>query len=229
MGYEQGVALIAANDTNTTAANIVQQTAYMLAFQSVTVPQFGRGMYDDTDLAAVVPFDLGHLPNAYSWSAPTKSVAVAKAKALGYHMIQGRLTDSQTDPSYVTVDGIAVDLNHCIRDCYGWGKPISKPPTKDDEMAPAVIHNTEPRAFPFPGGPVYQPGVVKYLLMEDGRPRRATGPELTARGLPTGPDAGTGWSNQDFIDAGGEWTEPTSGGPVPPAQPFPTGFTGVFQ
>lgn len=123
------VAVIAANDTDTTGANIEAEYGYMRGFYNSVAP-FMFGGYMDIDLGARVnkwPYTkLLTLPNAWAWDHPNpklKTVAIQQATDLGYHLIQGRLTDDPKDPSYDNIDGIAVDILHCIRQCTAWGNP----------------------------------------------------------------------------------------------------------
>ena len=160
-GVPENVAGIFANDTNTTAGNVNSQTAYMQGAYSLF--SWDMGGYQDIDLTAAasptVQFDLLWLPNAWAWDHPNpklKSVAIQEATDLGYHMIQGRLSDDTTEPSYDMMEGIAVDINHCIRACLSWGAPR----TKENDMLP-VITNTEPYTL---GATTWNPGMVKWCL-----------------------------------------------------------------
>lgn len=126
------VAGIFANDTDTTAANVAPHLAYMLGAQSAFT--WPMGGYLDIDLASAssarIPWSLLWLPNAWAWDHPNprlKSAAIQQARDLGYHMIQGRISDDVSEPSYDSIDRIAVDINHCIRPCVAWGNPRKEP------------------------------------------------------------------------------------------------------
>lgn len=126
LGCPHEVPPIAANDTNTDATSLPTHLGYAQGY-AVTVTPYPLGSYCDLDLGRALAYaQLLWLPNAYRWSIPSplpKSVAVQRARDIGYHMIQGRLTDDTNEPSYDVIDGINVDINHCIKRCIAWGNP----------------------------------------------------------------------------------------------------------
>ena len=164
-GYPVDAPSIAANDTDTTNVNIIPQTAYHENFKIAS--QRVKGLYGDIDIGYATEWDLGWLPNAWSWDHPNprlKSESIKAATALGYHMIQGRLTDNLAEPSYDVIDGINVDINWCIKDCYGWGNPKGELEMID------IVRDAET-------------GNDKYMVTNDGTLRPLSAIELTARGI----------------------------------------------
>lgn len=206
-GYPTEVAVIVAFDTNTTTVNIAAHKAYFEAFKQNVAP-YRIGAYEDTDLAKVTNAEetIDWLPLAWSWSGSSQADARAKAISLGYHVFQ--------EKGFYLNGLYPVDPNIVMRPFLTWS-------LENNMNNPiAVVTNAEPRAWK---GNTYPAGNVKYIVMDDGRPRRASGPELTARGITPSAALGTPWTNADFDDAGGDWTEPTVTVTVPPITlpPFP--------
>lgn len=90
LGFPAGLTITAAADTDITAGNVAQATAYMEAFRVGLAPDYRLGGYVDEDLAKAVHFDVVCIPGAKGWSR--KLFAAIKAKlpwGLTVHMIQG--------------------------------------------------------------------------------------------------------------------------------------------
>jgi len=196
--YPTQIPMIVAFDTNTVPTNITAHKAYFDAFAKAVYP-YRIGAYEDTDLAKVTNAEdtIDWLPLAWSWSGLSQADARARAAALGYHVFQekGFIIDNQW----------AVDPNIVVRPFTAWAL--------EDEVSVPIVTNSEPRVW---RGNTYPAGVLKYVVMDDGRPRRASGGELIARGFTPSAALGTPWTNADFDDAGGDWTEPTVTVTVPP-------------
>ena len=156
--YPSDIATLAANDTDTTAANIVKQTSYHTGFKDGI--QKSKGLYGDIDIGKATSWDLGWLPNAWGWDHPNpklKSIAIQQARELGYHMVQGRMSDDVSEPSYDTIDGIAVDINWCIKECYAWGNP-----RKDTDMNAITFEVTD-----LPGIYLWAPGMTNPIPFDN--------------------------------------------------------------
>lgn len=171
-GVPAGVAIVACSDTNTTPANIVQQTRYMDAFWRNESP-YELGIYDDTDLAAVVPnWKLGILPSAWAWSKPSKAQAEFRAQILGYHILQH-------NSMYLPNTLYRVDPLVCVKAFQAWGKPTTptpQPPTgaADMDQYRILVSDT------FPTG-----GYSVYVHDINAGTKRAIGlPEWDALGYP---------------------------------------------
>lgn len=140
--------IIAANDTNTTAANVSLQKSYMRGFAETC----GRmGEYDDTDLAGVTIdlWEIGWLPSAWSWSSTSKAAARAKALAIGFHVFQG---------FSFYLDGLyPIDPNEAVRPFEAWSTRVDTPPietpipTPESTVTdmPALVTNSEARQMPW--------------------------------------------------------------------------------
>lgn len=133
-GYPTDVPILCADDTNTTPANIDAHEAYVRAFAAACAP-YPIGVYGDTDILGRCTglWQVGWLPNAWSWSGTSRVDAEAKAKALGAHVLQRK---------GFWIDNVwAVDPNDAIADFPAWGKqnapipPTPTPPPGGDDMA----------------------------------------------------------------------------------------------
>lgn len=87
LGYPVHIPILAACDTNTTAANAQTQVAYMKGFHETCGTM---GIYGDVDIlrATTGYWSIGWLPNAWSWSGSSRADAVAKGRAAGVHVYQ---------------------------------------------------------------------------------------------------------------------------------------------
>lgn len=147
-GVPAGLAIVACNDTNTTPTNIVKQTEYMDGFYRHESP-YTLGMYDDTDLASVVPhWTLGVLPSAWAWSKPSRAQAETRAQILGYHILQ-RPSMFLPNTTY------RVDPLVCVKAFQAWGTPTTPTPQppKETEMDQYRILVSD--TFPTGGYSVY--------------------------------------------------------------------------
>lgn len=125
-GYPTDVPVIAAFDTNSTAANLAAHVAYFNAF-AVSAAPYPIGAYLDADLAARVDEAIGWLPLAWSWSGSSKADAEQKARALGYHVLQGK--------GFYIDNQWAVDPNVAIRPFPTWGN------SKEEDMKPVFLNH----------------------------------------------------------------------------------------
>lgn len=169
-GVPPGVAIVACNDTNTTPANISKQTDYMDGFSRHESP-YTLGIYDDTDLAAVVPnWVLGILPSAWAWSKPSRAQAEQRAQILGYHILQH-------NSIYLPNTFYRVDSLVCVKAFQAWGNPTTpQPQPKDKAMDQFGILVSDP----FPQG-----GYSVYVHDIKAGTKRAIGlPEWDALGFP---------------------------------------------
>jgi hypothetical protein len=131
--YPADVPILVADDTNTVATNIDAHEAYVRAFAIACAP-YPIGIYGDTDILERCTglWQIGWLPNAWSWSGSSRKDAEAKARAIGAHVLQR---------TGFYIDNVwAVDPNDAIADFPAWGHttPAPTPPTPipgDDDMA----------------------------------------------------------------------------------------------
>lgn len=200
-GYPIDVPILVADDTNTIATNIDAQEAYMRAFAAACYP-YPIGIYGDIDILARCEglWQVGWLPNAWSWSGSSRKDAEAKARAIGAHVLQH--TGFYIDNTW------AVDPNEAIADFPAWGLELPPPtptPPGDDDME--VITNDEPHTFT--DGNTYQPGVVKWVL---GTVKRHLQEEEWRKVY--GGVAGIGLSNASLASIP-DYAPPTGGGTAP--------------
>lgn len=166
--YPPECSALAADDTATTGANIRIKQQYMDGFRSA-MPN--RGIYAGSKLGRVLDWDLGWLPNAWSWSVGVNtSTAVSRADAreaaiaLGYHVIQS--TGFYLDGLY------PIDPNECVKPFLGWVKTPEKPvepdhtiiPTPLEEDAVKLVSNSETRQGAAPGSEVWIATTHKRVL-----------------------------------------------------------------
>jgi hypothetical protein len=134
-GYPTDVPILTAVDTNTTASNIAAHEAYVIAFAAACHP-YPVGIYGDTDILARCAglWDIGWVPNAWSWSGSSRKDAEAKARLLGAHVLQRA--------GFHIDDLWAVDPNDAIADFPAWGTeppPPPPPPVHVDEEAEDIM------------------------------------------------------------------------------------------
>lgn len=167
-----GLAIVACNDTNTTAANVDKQAGYMDGFQRHCTP-YGRGMYDDTDLTIHVPdAPLLVLPSAWGWSSDSRKTAEAKATGLGYHIFQY---------NSFALDGIyQIDPLTCVRPFNAWGNPL----VPQQKASTAVLISNATTGKYGPAYDVNGGGYSVWLLRDEGDKRAIGLPEYTAHGWP---------------------------------------------
>jgi hypothetical protein len=129
-GYPREVPILCAVDTNTTPALIDAHEAYVKAFAEQCDP-WPIGIYGDTDILTRCSglWEIGWVPNAWSWSGSSRKDAEAKARLLGAHVLQRQ--------GFYIDNRWAVDPNDAIADFPAWGldvpTPSPQPPTVDDE------------------------------------------------------------------------------------------------
>lgn len=149
-GYPYGVPVILAFDTNSVAGNIAAHIEYFNGFVDMVSP-YVVGAYEDTDLAVLTNAETtaDWLPLAWSWSGGSKADAEAKARALGFHVLQ--LKGFYIDDLY------PVDPNLCIKAFPAWSaRPEAEQPTsstKDNDMATMIFTVTG-----LPGEYTWTPG-----------------------------------------------------------------------
>lgn len=150
----QGLAIVAAVDTNTTPTNVHLHRAYLEGYGRNLAPYYDPGGYMDTDCAAAYEYwTLGWLPNAWSWSGRTRAEGERKARALGYHVFQYK--------GYAIDNTWNVDPNVCVRPFRAWGNPL--PPTQPPGDTMTYLGtNQEPRKHT--DGNTYNPGIIKYVV-----------------------------------------------------------------
>lgn len=136
------LAIIAANDTNTTAVNVRAQMEYMQGFHETCG---AMGEYDDTDLAQATAglWSIGWLPSAWGWSAPSRAQAEAKALLLGFHVFQHN--------SFSLEGKWRVDPNVCVNQFQLWGIRAENP--VEDDVATMIFTVTG-----LPGEYMWTPG-----------------------------------------------------------------------
>jgi hypothetical protein len=126
LGYPvDEVSIITACDLNSFLDNIDQHERYVRGFHKTSEQEF-IGLYGDTDILARTTdvWNIGWVPvGAWAWSGTSYANAVAKAHAIGAHVLQQRgfWLDNQW----------AVDPNDAIADFPAWGTP-TQPPQGDD-------------------------------------------------------------------------------------------------
>ncbi len=129
LGYPTDCPILFADDTNTTAANIDKHEEYMRAAADSCHP-YPMGIYGDIDILGRCAglWEIGWLPNAWSWSGTSRKDAEAKARVVGAHVLQH---------TGFYIDNVwAVDPNEAIADFPAWGltvdPPTPHPPSEDD-------------------------------------------------------------------------------------------------
>lgn len=134
---------MAADDTATTGANVRAKQLYMDSFRNV-MPN--RGIYAGSKLGRLIDFDLGCLPNAWSWSVGVNtSTAVSRADARqaaingGYHLIQG--------PGFYIDNLYPVDPLECVKAFPAWSRRAAPTPpvsqVEDDDMKAVFLKINE--------------------------------------------------------------------------------------
>lgn len=154
LGQPHDVPFLVAFDTNTNTTNIAAHIDYFNAVAETAAPYF-CGAYEDTDLAAQIDEAIGWLPLAWSWSGGSKADAEAKARALGFHVLQQK--------GYWIDNMWAVDPNLCIRTFTTWGTPNAAPPALQGVIPMDVVTNAE--ASDWAGGA----GSTKFALQYAGQ------------------------------------------------------------
>jgi hypothetical protein len=110
---------------------------------------YPMGIYGDTDILGRCSglWQIGWLPNAWSWSGSSRRDAEAKAKAAGAHVLQH--TGFYIDNTW------AVDPNEAIADFPAWGLAVDPPvppptPPSEDTMNYYVVTGANARFIGFP-------------------------------------------------------------------------------
>lgn len=176
LDWPDDIEIITACDLNSFVDNIDRHEAYVRGFHK-TNEQEWIGLYGDTDILARTAgvWNIGWVPiGAWAWSGTSRADAIARARAVGAHVLQSK--------GYYIDDVWAVDPNEVINDFPLWGAKNRAP-------------NPTPWPVPTPT-PIGDDTMLIRLLKIDGYTARLlaactdTGAVLEARW--TGPGDATG-------------------------------------
>lgn len=121
LDWPDDIELITACDLNSFADNIDRHEMYVRGFHKTNEQEF-IGLYGDTDILArtVGVWNIGWVPvGAWAWSGTSKADAIARAKAVGAHVLQSK--------GYYIDDVWAVDPNDVINEFPLWGSTTATP------------------------------------------------------------------------------------------------------
>jgi hypothetical protein len=122
LDWPNDVELITACDLNSFVDNIDRHEMYVRGFHK-TNEQEWIGLYGDTDILArtVGVWNIGWVPiGAWAWSGTSRADAIARAKAVGAHVLQSK--------GYYIDNIWAVDPNDVINDFPLWASKTASPP-----------------------------------------------------------------------------------------------------